>query len=343
MQTELVGVSDNIKNIYKLISRIAEFELSTVVYGETGVGKELVVNLLHQKSKRAGRPLVKVNCAALPETLLESEMFGYEKGAFTGARSKMRGKLEQSHGGVLFLDEIGDMSIELQGKLLHALQDGSFTPLGSERAIKANIWVIAATNRNLLEDIRLKRFREDLYFRLNTATIKINPLRERPEDLPCLIEYYLAKYTQMYSTKQADMLDQSVIDKLASYHWPGNVRELQNVLRQFMIFGVSHEYIDELLKSISNYSTGTQKLLATRSILSTNLPAIEGEMLESSELSLKKIKQKVNAIVEKEVIEYVLNITGWNRRRASKVMDISYRSLLYKIQEFDINKPELFR
>ena len=174
MKAALIGVSDNICKIREMIRKVAEVEISAVVCGETGVGKELVVQNLHQKSKRAGRPIVKVNCAALPDTLLESEMFGYERGAFTGAQRKMRGKFEQAHNGVLFLDEIGDMSIGLQSKLLHALQDGMFTPLGSERGVKTDAWVIAATNHDLDEDLKAGKFRQDLYFRLNCITILIS-------------------------------------------------------------------------------------------------------------------------------------------------------------------------
>ncbi len=188
MEAELIGVSTNIQRIRDIIERVADTTLNVVVCGETGVGKELVVQHLYRRSSRFGKPFVKVNCAALPDTLLESEMFGYEPGAFTGADKRRRGKFEQANGGVLFLDEIGDMSLPLQSKLLHVLQGGDFTPLGSEKAVKTDAWVIAATNHDLERDLIEGKFREDLYFRLSAIRIMIEPLRRRPEDIPHLIQ-----------------------------------------------------------------------------------------------------------------------------------------------------------
>ncbi len=202
MEIDLIGVSANIARVRDLIQRIADTELNTVVFGDTGVGKELVVKTLYQKSDRNGGPFVKVNCAALPDTLLESEMFGYERGAFTGAQRKMRGKFEQANRGVLFLDEIGDMSLSLQAKLLHALQDGEFIPLGSERTVKSNAWVIAATNHDLAKDLKAGKFREDLYYRISMASINIDPLRKRPEDIAPLISYYTEQYVSQLKASQ---------------------------------------------------------------------------------------------------------------------------------------------
>ena len=247
MGTDLIGVSQNIKNIKKMINKVAGTGFSILVCGETGVGKEVVVRQLYQKSDRSEKPFVKVNCAALPDTLTESELFGYEQGAFTGASHRMRGKFEQTKGGVLFLDEIGDMPIGLQSKLLHALQDGEFIPLGSEKTVKSNAWIIAATNRDLKKDLEKGKFRQDLYFRLSTVTIDIDPLRKRPEDIPYLIDYY----TQIYATKLNGnlplFLSKHIIDKLSAYHWPGNVRELQNVISRIMVLGESEENIKEII------------------------------------------------------------------------------------------------
>jgi two-component system response regulator AtoC len=197
METPLIGISANIETIRKQIERVANTSLNVLICGETGVGKEVVVMQLHVKSNRCNKAFVKVNCAALPDTLLESEMFGYERGAFTGAERRTRGKFEQAHGGVLFLDEIGDMSPPLQSKLLHALQDGRFTRLGSEKEVITDTWVITATNRDLKADVATGRFREDLYHRLSTITLHIEPLRNRKEDIPLLIEYY----SKIYATK----------------------------------------------------------------------------------------------------------------------------------------------
>jgi transcriptional regulator with GAF, ATPase, and Fis domain len=249
METELIGISQNIRQIKELINQVADADLNIVVSGETGVGKEVVVRILYQKSKRAGKPFIKVNCAALPDTLVESEMFGYEKGAFTGAQQKMRGKFEQADGGVLFLDEIGDMPLALQSKLLHALQDGDFTPLGSEKSVVTDAWVIAATNHNLEDDIEKGDFRADLYHRLNTMEIYIEPLRERPEDISPLINYYYEIYASQFKGKQFRALSKNTVDKLISYHWPGNVRELQNVLKRIFILGEKEETIDLLINT----------------------------------------------------------------------------------------------
>ena len=343
MKVELIGVSDNICKIRELISKVAEVEISAVVCGETGVGKELVVHSLYQKSKRAGMPLVKVNCAALPDTLLESEMFGYERGAFTGAQRKMRGKFEQAHNGVLFLDEIGDMSIGLQAKLLHALQDGTFTPLGSEKGVQTDAWVIAATNHYLDEDLKTGKFRQDLYYRLNCITIQVEPLRKRPEDIPYLVEHYVKKYASTYNGNCPKALNQRIVDKLVAYHWPGNVRELQNVLKRFMVLDVSPENIDEILSTKSNYSPGPQFPASTLSPLSCYLNSNGGQMPELSALSLKRIRKEVGNKVEKEVIGYVLDKTDWNRSKASRILDISYKSLLDKIKALDVSPPALFQ
>ena len=343
MKAELIGVSENICKIRELIRKVAAVEISAVVCGETGVGKELVVQSLHQKSKRAGRPIVKVNCAALPDTLLESEMFGYERGAFTGAQRRMRGKFEQAHNGVLFLDEIGDMSIGLQSKLLHALQDGMFTPLGSERGVKTDAWVIAATNHDLDEDLKAGKFRQDLYFRLNCITIHIEPLRKRPEDIPLLIEHYGKKYASTYNGNNPKALSSRIIDKLVAYHWPGNVRELQNVLKRLMVFGVSFENIDEMLTGGSNYSAGSQLSAPSLSLLSEYLNFNGGQMPDLSELSLKRIRKEAGNRVEKAVISYVLDKTGWNRSKTSQILDISYTSLLCKIKELDVSPSMMFQ
>ena len=197
----IIGVSPAIERIRDLIDHVADTGLNIVISGETGVGKEVIAQNLYQKSPRRGKPFVKVNCAALPEGLLESELYGYERGAFTGAEQKRRGKFELANGGVLFLDEIGDMPILLQSKLLHVLQSGEFAPLGSEKEFKTDTWLIAATNHDLEDEIKNQKFREDLYYRLNIIKISIPPLRERVEDIPHLINYYIDVYTSQYNNR----------------------------------------------------------------------------------------------------------------------------------------------
>jgi transcriptional regulator with PAS, ATPase and Fis domain len=341
MTVKLIGISENIKRIKEIINQVAGTGLNVVVCGETGVGKEVVVQRLYLKSNRSNRPFVKVNCAALPDTLLESEMFGYERGAFTGAERRKKGKFEQAHGGVLFLDEIGDMSLPLQAKLLHVLQGGDFTPLGSEKSVKADTWVIAATNHELEQDLKTGKFREDLYYRLSTIKIFIEPLRDRPEDISHLIGYYVKEYANQFNVKKLSYPSPKKIDKLCAHHWPGNVRELQNVLKRIMILGESVESIDAMFNGqISQTQPLGLQTPETKPPISFDLWGGNGEnSLSLDSFSLKKVTKKTVARVEKEIISYVLEKTGWNRSKAAKILKISYKTLLYKITDLDIN-PE---
>ena len=339
MKSDLIGVSANIKHVRELIRRIADAGLNTVVCGETGVGKELVVKSLYQESSRNGGPFIKVNCAALPDNLLESEMFGYEQGAFTGAQRKMRGKFEQANRGVLFLDEIGDMSLSLQAKLLHALQDGEFIPLGSEKTIKTNAWVIAATNHDLAEDLKAQKFREDLFYRISMASIVIDPLRKRPEDIPPLIDFYIEQYASLLNGNgnRSVKISDNLMEKLTSYHWPGNVRELQNVLRRIIVLGEGEESIDTMITAMDTDQNFHDQVKT--GVLNSDLPAftkLNGIELDISNLSLKKVKKQVADKVEKDLISYVLEKTGWNRTRATQILKVSYKTLLTKIKELEV-------
>jgi two-component system response regulator AtoC len=345
MDSTIIGVSKNIQRIRALIDQVADTGLNTVVYGETGVGKELVVQNLYQKSNRTGKPFVKVNCAALPDTLLESEMFGYEQGAFTGADRRKRGKFEQASGGLLFLDEIGDMSLPLQAKLLHVLQGGDFNPLGSEKSVKMGAWVVAATNHELETEMVNGRFREDLYYRLSTIKIYIEPLRSRADDIPYLIDHYVKTYAAQFDGKQLLTPSQKVIDKLTAYHWPGNVRELQNILKRLMILGNDEDILDEMLMGIparnpvSGLPVPAEQTPSPMDFLGFDI----NQPPDLSSLSLKKIKRKAMDHVEREVIAYVLEKTGWNRSKATKVLNISYKTLLYKIRDLGIEPPDASR
>ena len=341
MENQIIGVSQNIRRIRDLIDQVADTGLNTIIYGDTGVGKELVVQCLYQKSDRVGRPFVKVNCAALPDTLLESEMFGYEQGAFTGAERRKRGKFEQAHGGVLFLDEIGDMSLRLQSKLLHVLQGGDFTPLGSEKLVKTDTWVIAATNHELENDMQIGEFREDLYYRLSTIKIFIEPLRKRPEDIPFLIDHYIKEYAEQFDGKKLVQPSTATIDRLGAYHWPGNVRELQNILKRIMILGEDEETINDLLNAPGKQDrvADIQAAITKPSLPIDLLGLSDDSAANLSSLSLKKIRKKALDRVEKEVISYVLDKTGWNRSKATKILNISYKTLLYKIKDLGITPP----
>ncbi len=339
-QVHLIGVSPNIRRIRDLIERVAETGLNVLVCGETGTGKELVVSTLYQRSDRFGKPFVKVNCAALPDTLLESEMFGYERGAFTGANQNRRGKFEQAGGGMLFLDEIGDMSLPLQSKLLHVLQGGDFTPLGSEKPMQTDVWVVAATNHDLTLAVERGSFRDDLYYRLSAIVILLEPLRNRPEDIPVLIEHYTQKYAEELRRKQAVTLSRTVIAKLAAYSWPGNVRELQNVLQRMIVLGEAEETIDGMLTGIvRGHGTGKTHQCNHRPVSFIGALAAGGEKLDLSQLALKKIRKKALDQVEREVINHVLVKTGWNRSKASRILKVSYKTLLQKIGELNIAPP----
>jgi transcriptional regulator with GAF, ATPase, and Fis domain len=341
MKTDFIGISANIEKIKKQISQVAATGLNTVVCGETGVGKELVVKMLFEQSPRFGRAFVKVNCAALPDTLLESEMFGYEQGAFTGAVRKMRGKFEQANGGLLFLDEIGDMPFPLQAKLLHALQDGEFTPLGSENSFQSNVWIIAATNHDLKRDIVEEKFRSDLYYRISETTIQIEPLRKRPEDIPFLIKYYGHQYALEFGKQYPTAISNGLLDRLCKYHWPGNVRELQNVLRRIIILNEDEEILDSMI------ANNKSKWVAEPSFRSEPAPdlikllGLNGEEPQLKSLSLKEIGKRTSDFVEKQVISYVLDKTGWNRSRANKILGISYKTLLAKINDLELSPDHL--
>lgn len=341
MESQLIGVSENIIKIKQMIKKIAPFEPTTLVFGDTGVGKELVVQSLYQKSQRFGKPFIKVNCAALPDTLLESEMFGYEQGAFTGAEKNKPGIFKRANGGVLFLDEIGEMSMSVQPKLLHVLQGGDYTPLGSERQIKTDIWVIAATNRDLKEYIDIGKFRQDLFYRLSTITIKIDPLRKRPEDIPHLVNFYMQRYTKELNGKIRSIASKTMMEKLIKYHWPGNVRELQNVLKRIAVFG-DDEKIFEEMKIFPEETNGDCKSPVSwrpQSFLLDLILSEKTNQIEPENLSLKKIRKIAGDHVEKQLISSTLSKTGWNRTKTSKLLKISYRNLLYKIQQLNIELP----
>ncbi len=290
-----------------------------------------------------GKPFIKINCAALPEGLLESELFGYERRDFTGAEQKKKGKFQLAHSGVLLLDEIGDMSLPLQAKLLHVLQSGGeFSPLGSEKEVKADTWVIAATNHDLKKDIDDGKFREDLYYRLNIIKIHLAPLRERPEDIPPLIDFYIKEYTSMLNNRHIEKPGAKVIDRLCTYRWPGNVRELQNVLKRMLVLGDCNQIADELFNNegMATSSDGQTDQLNHNASLTRILDLQGKNSPDNQSFSLKTAKKNAVEMVEREIISHVLDRTDWNRSKASKILKISYKTLLYKISDLNIIPPE---
>jgi two-component system response regulator AtoC len=340
MATPLIGRSEGIERIRVLINHVADTGLNVIITGESGVGKEVVAQNLSFKSSRKDKPFIKVDCAAMPDGLLESELFGFERGAFTGADRNKRGKFELAHQGVIFLDEIGDMSLSLQPKLLRVLQSGEFTPLGAERDIRSDAWVIAATNQELKQKVKEGLFREDLFYRLTTIKIHIPPLRNRPEDIPLLIDYYIKKYASQFDGKNITKPDIFAMERLMNYSWPGNVRELQNILKNCIVIGDWEKIIDDLYLENRSVSTSRSEepVLEGNSIVDVLLN-YKGEYYSDREsFSLTKIKKKAIDRIEKEVISFVLDKTDWNRTKANKILKISYKTLLSKIGDLDIKQ-----
>ena len=309
--SSIIGKSKQMQDIFQCLQDAAGTTVNILILGESGTGKELIAKAIHYNSKRRNRPLVVVNCAALPEELLESEIFGHEKGAFTGADRMRIGKAEEAHGGTLFLDEIGDLSLKTQPKLLRFLQDGKIERLGSNKAIQLDVRLIAATNQDIVSALEEGSFRKDLYYRINTLTIEIPPLRERKEDIPFLANHFLSLYAGIHQ-KKVTSIDPEVIEHFMNYSWPGNIRELEKVIERGVVL-----------------SKGT--------IL--NMGEIPAEIRES-----KLFKTQSNTagttlsasveLLEKKMIQDALDKTNSNRERAAKLLGISLRSLQYKIKKY---------
>ena len=320
MDVKLIGNSPPIRNIRELIKVVADTGLSVIIYGETGVGKEVIARELHRLSKRRKKRFVKVNCAALPSELLESELFGYEKGAFTGATRFKPGRFELASDGVIFLDEIGDIPWPLQAKLLQVLQSGEFSRLGGED-VKVDTWVITATNHDLVRDLKEGRFREDLYYRLNIIKIDIPPLRERKEDIPPLVAYFVKKYRSELDISEDFTIDSRMMDLFLEYDWPGNVRELSNTIQRLMVLG-DWDYIES-------------RMFPESGLMDKNLEL--GSDVEEV-VPLKQLKAGAGEYIERKVIAHVLNITGGNKIKAAKILNISYKALFYKMNNLGLSK-----
>jgi len=340
----IIGESPPIKRIKELIKQVINTDLNVLICGESGVGKDIVARTLHENSvNRKNGPLVKVNCAALPGELLESELFGYEKGAFTGANQTKLGKFEIAHKGTIFLDEIGDMPLPLQAKLLQVLQDNKFTRVGGIHDISVDTWIISATNHDLEQDIEAGSFREDLYYRLNIIKIVVPPLRERMEDIPLLIDHFIKKHGHCLKNHNFSIPDE-IMRLFEIYSWPGNVRELENYVRRLMVVGDIEVLAKELAEKIEHQQEAVKK--KTNKTDSISLPSTEKlikEILNKYSVknsnnipSLKKISKEVTSKVEQIIIKEVLEQLNWNKKLAAKKLQISYKALLYKIKEYGI-------
>jgi len=323
----LLGDNPKMKEVREIIEQVADTDITVLVRGESGTGKEIVARGLYQLSGRSGRTFVKVNCAALPSELLESELFGFEKGAFTGAQKRKLGKFEYANHGTIFLDEISEMHPALQAKLLQVLQDGEFSRLGGESDVHVDARIIAATNRNLEQAVKEGSFREDLYYRLNVMTIHIPPLRDRIETIPLLVDTFLQKYNQQYNKSQQGLSDE-ILDVMMGYHWPGNVRELENMMKRLVVLGNENVVTQELAERSTD---GVEEEESEADSL--NLATVGANFANGQSLDLKAISKRAAQIAEKRVIERVLHQTRWNRKEAAERLQISYKALLYKMKE----------
>ena len=312
--------SPRMREVREIIEQAARVDVTVLIVGETGTGKDVVARAVHDESVRQSGPYVKVNCAAVPRELLESELFGHERGAFTGAHQLKIGKFESADRGTIFLDEIGDLHPALQGKLLHVLQDGQFSRVGGRSTVKVDVRVIAATNQDLEQAVAAGRFREDLYYRLNVIQIHVPPLRERPEEIPVLADYFMRRYSQLFR-RESLRLPPETVQRLLHHRFPGNVRELENMIKRMIVLG------DPLLR---------------RSPLPPAGPSTEengdARPAKPGSLPLKDISRKAAQVAEREAILQALEQTQWNRVRAAKMLEISYRALLYKIKDNGLDR-----
>ncbi|TDI85083.1 MAG: sigma-54-dependent Fis family transcriptional regulator [Caldithrix sp.] len=319
----LVSKSPEIRDIFKIIKKVAKSNATILIHGETGTGKELIASLIQFISDRADKAFVKVNCAALPENLLESELFGHEKGAFTGAYKTRAGKFEQADSGTLFLDEIGDMHLAMQAKILRVLQDREFTRVGGNKTLRVDVRVIAATNKNLLDEIDEGNFRADLYYRLNVVTLDVPPLRERREDILLIADFFLRKYSQEIR-KTVTEFDEETKALIQNHSWPGNIRELKNLIERAVLVGEDGDLItpEDLAMSGKDYFAAGGRDRRKRS---------EDELISFDTLNLET--------VERETILKALQMSKWVQKGAASLLGVSPRALNYKINQHDITHP----
>jgi two-component system response regulator AtoC len=377
-----LGASPSMRRVDELVDRISDADVPVLITGESGVGKDVVAREIHARSNRAEKVFVKINCAALPGELLESELFGHERGSFTGAQKTKPGQFELADGGTLFLDEIGEMPVAMQAKLLQALQDGEFYRVGGQRKIKVDTRVIVATNVDLARAIESGSFREDLYYRLNVVQVAIPPLRERREDIPLLLDHFIEKYGKRYG-RAAEKLPPELIERFLSYEFPGNIRELENLVRRLMVLRDPLYVLSELRDRPTAMAepilpgpkvSGSQiqvtvpfsavmaspfnspsplppptipppPLFRSASSIAETAGAqvATEELVDDYRIDLKDLGRKAAHAAEREAIIIMLGHTGGNKREAAERLGISYKAILYKIREFGIGRPRSLR
>ena len=321
LQRELgLLTSQQMRDIQAVIEQAARADVTVLVCGETGVGKELVARAIHAHSPRRRAAFVKVNCAAMPRELLESELFGHERGAFTGAHQRKPGRFELADGGTIFLDEIGELHPALQAKLLHVLQDGEFSRVGGRHNIRVDVRVICATNRDLAREVAASRFREDLFYRLNVINVFVPPLRERREEIPALVGYFVHRYSRLFNVPEREVTAETLY-AFMQYGWPGNIRELENFIKRMIVL---------------------QDFTLPRTLMAPSVTASTAAAAEpfaaTKGLSLKEISRRAVLEAEREVICRALEQCRWNRVKTAKMLKISYRALLYKIKDMGLKQ-----
>jgi two-component system response regulator AtoC len=312
----IFGQSSAMVSARERMDRIGGTTVPVLLQGESGTGKDVFARLLHVRSTRANHNFVKVTCPAIPNSLIESELFGYEKGAFTGAYATKRGRVELAHGGTLFLDEVGGLDMAIQAKLLQVLQDGSFTRVGAQESRSVDARLVCAANGDLRKQTEEGNFRLDFFYRINAVTIELPPLRQRAEDLPKLIDYFLEVHAKTFRIEPKP-LSRDMTRMMQRYNWPGNIRQLENLIRGYVLMGDEESLALELVPAVQS--------------------GIVPEIDLARPISLKEITKAATRGLEKEIILKVLQANQWSRRKTAKWLNISYRSLLYKLQESEVN------
>ena len=312
---DIISTNSKVMQIKEVAKQVADADVPVLILGESGVGKEVLARFIHTQSQRRDKPFIKVNCAALPNDLLESELFGYERGAFTGALSEKPGKFELASKGCILLDEIAEMSPHLQAKLLHVFQDGEFYRLGGKRSIRVDCRILTSTNRKIAASVSRGEFREDLYYRINVIQIEIPPLRERRDDIPLLCNSLFQKYRNQYGSR-LEQLPRELIESFLHYDWPGNVRQLENAIKRYLILPDLHLVLSELNGSSTHVYPSAPK-----------------------SFMLKEISAQAAEQAERETVLRMLEETNWNRKRAARELGVCYKALLNKLKKWQMKQP----
>ena len=334
---KIVGRHRRMQEVYKLIGQIATKDVTVLITGESGTGKELVARAIYHHSNRKDAPFLTINCAAVPETLFESELFGHERGAFTGAERTHIGKFERCRDGTLFFDEIGDMPLSTQGKVLRVLQYGEFERLGGKENIRADVRIIAATNKNLEKEVEQGHFREDLYWRLKVISIDLPPLRERPQDIPLLVEYFVARFSEEYQTPIRHVAE-AAMAQLKSHSWPGNVRQLENCIRRAVLLSQSDVILEEHLRLECDEQVGAQA--ASREQLMASIDHKLAQLIpDLLQMAGERTHANVIDLVERALISKVLKQCGYNQVKAARVLGTSRNTLRHRMKKFQISAP----